>query len=79
MNKQQVSKGIPVIHVDLEKVSEGAAINRGIEVFVELTLFYGLLLSIAAWEMHRRHNETKSQLERLTEVEQEQTRLEERF
>ena len=69
VNKQSASKGIPVISVDLEKVSEGAAINRGIEVFVELTLFYGLLLSIAAWDLHRRHNETKTNLERLTEVE----------
>ena len=37
--------------VDLENVSRGAAVQRGVEIFVELTLFYGLLLSIAMWDM----------------------------
>ena len=65
-----------MIHVDLENISEGAAISKGIEVFVELTLFYGLLLAIAMYELKQRNVQTKSLLERLSDVEKEQGRLE---
>ena len=52
--------GIPVVSTDLDKISRGAAINIGVQTFVELTLFYGLLLSIAAYDMYERANEGKA-------------------
>lgn len=65
--------------VDLEKVSRVAAVNRGVEVFIELTMFYGLLMAIAVWDLSRRARESKSQLQRLELAEQEQERLEAAF
>ena len=55
--------------VDLEKVSRGAAISRGIESFIELTLFYGLLFSIAVYDMHRRSKEGKTAVLRMKDLE----------
>ena len=52
--------GLPAHETNLEKVSRGAAINRGVETFIELTFFYGLLLSIAAYDMHKRAKESKA-------------------
>ena len=53
--------GIPVVVTnDLDKISRGAAINRGVETFVELTFFYGLLMSIAAYDMYKRANDSKA-------------------
>ena len=62
--------------VDLEKVSKGAAIGRGVEVFVEMTMFYGLLMSIAVWDLYKRKREANKILERLDEVEDCHSKLE---
>ena len=41
------------------------------EVFVELVMFYGLLMSIALWDLRRRHNESKSIALRIEDVHEE--------
>ena len=68
-----------IVEVDLEKISKGRAVHRGVSVFVEMIMFYGLLLSIAMWDMHRRSIESKTQQDRLGEAEYEQERLEAAF
>ena len=63
--------GIAIVTVDLEKVSSGAAINRGVEVFLELTMFYGLLICLTFYELRKSMREKKEQMDRLKHVEEE--------
>ena len=57
--QQEHDSGIQVVTHDLEKISRPKAINRGVETFVELTFFYGLLMSIAFWDMYKTFNKGK--------------------
>ena len=43
--------------VDLEKITRSAAVARGVETFIELTMFYGLLFSIALYDLAKRKRE----------------------
>ena len=72
---QQDNQGITVVHVDLENVTRGAAVLRGIEVFIELTMFYGLLLSIAFWDIWTRYKDTKTLQQRITNMESEHKKI----
>ena len=62
--------------IDLEKVSKGAAISRGVEVFIEMTLFYGLLTAILVWDISKRRKETQKTVECLDEFEDSYSKLE---
>ena len=55
--------------MDLEKVSRGAAINRGVDVFIELTLFYGVLIGLTFYEVRKRMKESKQVVETLEHLE----------
>ena len=61
--------------VDLEKVSSGAAIQKGIEYFCELVFFYGLLMALAIYEMNRRNQEAASTMRQIKGMEIKQKRL----
>ena len=51
-------KGIPV-GIDLSKVSHANLVAKGIDVFIELTMFYGILMALACWELSKKLNESK--------------------
>ena len=72
---QRDNQGITVVHVDLENVTRGAAVLRGIEVFIELTMFYGLLLSIAFWDIWTRYKEQKTLQQRIITLENEHQKI----
>ena len=57
--------------IDLEKVSKGMAVSRGIEVAIELVMFYGILIAIAAYDMNRNAKKSKKQAAKLAAVEVE--------
>ena len=63
----------------MDKISRGAAINRGTETFVEITFYYILLLSITAYDLRNRYRESGKQQVRLGEVEKEYKSLDERY
>lgn len=41
------------IEVLIKPLSDEAAFNKGVEYFVELLFFYGVLVSIAVWEVKK--------------------------
>ena len=60
--------GVKKVPRDLDNISEGAALNKGVEYFCELVFFYGFLLSLTAYELRKSWNDTCNkdcQLDRL--------------
>ena len=73
--QQSLNEGLKYVPIDLEKVSDGAAIQKGIEYFCELVFFYGLLMALAIYEMNKRHREAAKTLEQVKGMENKQKRL----
>ena len=71
----KLNEGLKYVPIDLEKVSDGAAIQKGIEYFCELVFFYGLLMALAIYEMNKRHREAAKTLEQVKGMENKQKRL----
>ena len=55
LTMQNLNDGIKFRSVDLDKVSKGAAIQKGIEYFCEIVFFYGVLMALAVYELIRRN------------------------
>ena len=64
----KTASGIVTVRVDLEKVTRARAVLHGIEVSVEL-LFYGLMASIALYELNKGRRERRWGEQRVTELE----------
>ena len=64
----KTASGIITTDIDLEKVTRGQAVLHGIEVSVEL-LFYGILASIALYEIGKGRRERKWGEQVVTELE----------
>ena len=64
--------GLKHVPVDLEKVSEGAAIQRGIEYFCEFVFFYGLLMALAIYELNKRNKDAILTAKRIKGLESKQ-------
>ena len=45
--------GQPQIDFYIKPLSDEAAFNKGIDYFVEIVFFYGLLIGIAVWELKK--------------------------
>lgn len=43
----------------IKPLSEEAAFNKGVEYFVEVFFFYGVLIGIAVWEIKRSHDSSE--------------------
>ena len=62
-----------IFQVDAAKISEDAALNKGIEYFVEGVLFYGLVLSICVYEIKKSvesSSKLRKQIENLVVLQQ---------
>ena len=60
INASSGSTGITIVPADIEKISKNAFIGRGVEVFVELTMFYGLLFAIACHQLYKSKQESNT-------------------
>lgn len=43
----------------IKPLSDEAAFNKGVEYFVEVFFFYGVLITIAIWEIKRSHDSSE--------------------
>jgi len=62
----------------IKPLSDEAAFNKGVEYFVEMVFFYGVLISIAIWEVKKSQDASdrlKKQLIDLTKASQENEKI----
>eukprot|EP00347_Sterkiella_histriomuscorum_P010651 403375454 len=52
----------------IKPLSEEAAFNKGVEYFVEVFFFYGVLISIAIWEIKKSHDSSERQKAQLKDL-----------
>ena len=52
----------------IKPLSEEAAFNKGVEYFVEVFFFYGVLISIAVWEIKRGHDSSEKQKKEIKDL-----------
>ena len=43
----------------VKPLSDEAAFNKGVEYFVEFVFFYGVLITIALWEVKKAHESSE--------------------
>lgn len=52
----------------IKPLSEEAAFNKGVEYFVEVCFFYGVLMGIAIYEVNKSHQSSEKQKKELKEL-----------
>jgi hypothetical protein len=53
LNRKVVNNNDQKLDFYIKPLSDEAAFNKGVDYFVEVVFFYGILISIAIFEIHR--------------------------
>ena len=65
--------------LDISKISQRAAIDKGIDYTIDITIFYGAFIALSIFWLHERTRDTKALLDRISSVEESNGDLEARL